>query len=118
MKANHTPTPWETDPRSPDCFTKKHSCDISIFGRTAAGNPRYVGRVYGEGPLSPLTGERNANAALIVHAVNLHAALVKTLQQITTHLDMADASGRGSENIRVAAKKARAALSTLAKKGS
>jgi len=64
----HTPGPWETD------TSAVSSTDIPVCGRTKSGNPRWVARVYGEGTLSRVTDERNANARLIAAAPELLGA--------------------------------------------
>ena len=69
---NHTPGPWTTE-----CLESKNDVDRSIVARTKGGNPIAVGRVYGEGVLSPPSPERVANARLIAAAPELLAALIR-----------------------------------------
>ena len=52
------------------------SCDVSFYAETPIHrNPRWIGRVYGPGPLAREWAERDANAAFIVEACNAHETL-------------------------------------------
>lgn len=71
-EAKFTPGPWSV----PWATSQVHGADLSIEARTKVhNNPRYIGRVYGPGPLATLDEETRANAALIAAAPTLYQAL-------------------------------------------
>ena len=71
--AQHTPGPWQMSRQE---YDNTHSTDLSIYAPVPPhNNPKSICRVYGEGGLSAIIEERDANAALIAAAPELLAAL-------------------------------------------
>jgi hypothetical protein len=74
-KSEHTPTPWAVDEDHPTSVVFEADTEIEIC-TTDSGS-------------SAEQGEDEANAALIVRAVNSHAALVEALGDLVEIIDRA-----------------------------
>ena len=63
---------------------RRMSTDATLVAFTPKhNNPRYVARVYGEGVMSNLCAERDANAKLLAHCRNNFVRAVEALKQIS-----------------------------------
>lgn len=74
--AGHTPGPWRVHMADSD---KTHSGDIAVYGHSKTNMGRCIARVYGEGFLSNIVKERDANARLIAAAPELLEECKKNL---------------------------------------
>lgn len=91
--AEHTPTPWATELGfgSARVVATDHKgtfpiCDIRGWGHLTGKGHGALGLSHDEG-----VAIQEANAALIVKAVNSHDALVKALQKVRSYnIDIAD----------------------------
>lgn len=67
--SKHTPGPWAVNPQT------RGDADISVYAILGSGNPHWIARAYGGGPLAPPSPVTAANARLIASAPDLLAAL-------------------------------------------
>ena len=96
MNNERTPGDWETYIPG---IEEMGSQDIPIIARTKSGNPRYIGRVYGEGTFSTDRAERNANAEFIVKACNDYGKMRELLDRAAEVLqDMEAETGSDMNN--------------------
>jgi hypothetical protein len=77
--AEHTPTPWRVEDGTDLIWGACDQDDHSTYGM---GYPICEGKLGYWGDRRADRGERDANAAFIVKAVNSHEALVKALRDI------------------------------------
>ena len=90
-----TPGPW--------ILSDDQTCgsDVSFYAETPIHrNPRWIGRVYGPGPLTREWAERDANAAFIVEACNAHETLTAQRDALRGALELI--AGKGWSSLCVA----------------
>ena len=78
LEKKATPGPWVVQGGQ----DKRTSVDVTLTARTPVyRNPRYVGRIYGQGALTNDCSERDSNAALIAHCRNHFIEALEALKK-------------------------------------
>ena len=89
--SKHTPGPWAVNPQT------RGDADISVYAILGSGNPHWIARAYGGGPLAPPSPVTAANARLIAAGPDLLAACEAALaSEACVCAEIADTDAAGS----------------------